>query len=110
MRRLFVCLLGCLVILALASSQGIVYSQAKAPAKVAEKKAPAAAAKAKAELLDINSASKEKLMDLKGIGPAYAEKIIAGRPYRGKDDLVNKKLIPKATYEGIKDLIIAKQK
>ena len=110
MRRVSVCLLSILVILALASGQGMVYSQAKAPSKAAEKKAPAAAAKAKAELLDINSASKEKLMELKGIGPVYADKIIAGRPYKGKDDLVNKNVIPKTTYEGIKSLIIAKQK
>jgi DNA uptake protein ComE-like DNA-binding protein len=110
MRRSFVCVLGCLVILAVASSQCLVYSQTNTPAKSTEKKVSASTAKAKAELLDINSASKEKLMELKGIGPAYAEKIIAGRPYKGKDDLVNKKLIPKPTYEGIKNLIIAKQK
>lgn len=110
MRKVFLCLLGGLVILALVSGQSVIYSQTKGAAKAAEKNAPATATKAKAELLDINSASKEKLMELKGIGPAYADKIIAGRPYKGKDDLVNKKLIPKATYESIKDLIIAKQK
>ncbi len=111
MRKVLVCLLGGMVILALASGPTMVYSQAKTTAKEAAQKAPAATtSKAKSELVDINSASKEKLMELKGIGPAYAEKIIGNRPYKGKDDLVNKKLIPKSTYDGIKDLIIAKQK
>ena len=110
MRRLLVGLLSSLVILALAAGQRTVYSQPKVPTNGAEKRMPAAGVKAKAELLDINSASKEKLMELKGIGPAYAEKIIANRPYKGKDELVNKKLIPKATYDGIKDMIIARQK
>jgi DNA uptake protein ComE-like DNA-binding protein len=77
----------------------------KAAAKAA---APAAAAK-KAELLDINSASKSDLEALKGIGPKYAEAIIKGRPYKGKDELVSKKIVPEATYNAVKDLIIAKQ-
>ena len=65
---------------------------------------------AQANLLDINSASKEQLDALPGIGTARAEAIIKGRPYKGKDDLVNKKIIPKNVYDGIKDKIIAKQK
>ena len=72
----------------------------------AEKMAPAP----KAELLDINSATADQLDALPGIGKAYSAKIIAGRPYKGKDDLVNKDIIPQKTYDGIKDKIIAKQK
>jgi len=64
---------------------------------------------APAGLLDINSASKAELMKLPGIGEALSQKIIDGRPYKGKDQLVDKKVIPQATYDKIKDLIIAKQ-
>ena len=70
---------------------------------------PAAPAYAQA-LLDINSATKGELDALPGIGAARSEAIIKGRPYKGKDDLVNKKIIPQNVYDGIKDKIIAKQK
>ena len=77
----------------------------KAPA-TESKMAPAA----KPDLLDINSASAEQLDALPGIGKAYSAAIIKGRPYKGKDELVQKDIVPQKTYDGIKDKIIAKQK
>ena len=76
-----------------------------APKASESKMAPAP----KVELLDINSATADQLDALPGIGKAYSAAIIKGRPYKGKDELVQKKIIPQAVYDDIKDQIIAKQ-
>ena len=63
-----------------------------------------------AALIDINTATEAELRTIPGIGEAYAKKIVAGRPYRAKSDLVQKKILPQGVYEKVKDQIVAKQK
>lgn len=80
-----------------------------APLADAHAAEPKVAARAEGKL-DINSASAEELATLTGIGPARSSAIIKGRPYKGKDELVRRKIIPQSVYDQIKDEIIAKQK
>jgi competence protein ComEA len=77
---------------------------AQAPAKPEQKAPPAA----KKQPLDINSASAAELKAVKGIGEADAKKIVENRPYKSTDELLQKKVMPKATYDKIKDQIVAK--
>jgi DNA uptake protein ComE-like DNA-binding protein len=80
-----------------------------APLTSFAKSKPAAADKKTSEKVDINTASEDELKALPGIGDAYAKKIIEGRPYKAKDELHERKIIPMATYKKIKDKVIAHQ-
>ena len=115
MKRIFALLVAALAATGIAFAQAPAAKKADAPkaeaaAKADAKKADAPKADAKKEPMDINSASEKDLMTLKGVGEVTAKKIVKGRPYKGKDDLVQKNIIPDSVYQQIKDKIIAKQK
>src|SRR5262245_48564252 len=103
--RLLVASLAAVGVLFVGSAGG--HAQTKSQPKGTA--AAQSAAKAKAALVDINSATKAELTALPGIGDAYSQKIIDGRPYARKDQLITKNIIPKATYDKIKDQIVATQ-
>ena len=107
MKRILTLLAASLASLGLALSAGTALAQ-KAETPKAKAEAPKADAP-KAEMMDINSASEKELATLKGIGDVRAKAIVKHRPYKGKDELVQKKVIPENVYNDIKDQIIAKQ-
>jgi competence protein ComEA len=117
MKRILTLLAASLASLGLALSAGSALAQKAETPKTDAKKTEAPAKKAdtkaaeapKGELMDINSASEKELATLKGIGDVRAKAIVKHRPYKGKDELVQKKVIPENVYNDIKDQIIAKQ-
>ena len=115
MKRLFAFLIAAI------AAVGLAFAQAPAPkdtkkadapkveAKKADAPKDAKAGAKKAEPMDINTASEKELATLPGIGEVRAKAIIKGRPYKGKDDLVTKKILTEKVYAEIKDQVIAKQ-
>jgi DNA uptake protein ComE-like DNA-binding protein len=114
-RSLTLATLAALCLMAVAAA----HAQATAPAPTAKPTAQAVAAKpaakpaataktAKMELVDLNTATREQLVALPGIGESYADAIIKARPFKSKDELVSKKVITQATYKKVRSHVIAK--
>ena len=104
MKKLLLSIAATLLMLAGPAFAADTAAKPAAAAPAAVQKAPATA-----EKLDLNTATEKELSELAGIGEARAKAIVKGRPYKAKDELVERKIIPESVYKKIKDKVIAKQ-
>ena len=87
---------------------GLALALAAASAGAQTRPAPAPPAPPASSLLDLNTASRDDLMTLDGIGEVRADAIIRARPFKAKTELVERRLIPEALYDRIADKVIAR--
>ena len=104
---LTLCLSASLSLAAETQAQKAKQANAAAKAKAAKKRKPPAP---QVQLVDINSASKDELKKLPGIGDADADKIIAGRPYLTKAHLQTHNIVSSGVYQTLSPLVVARQK
>ena len=109
MKRRFSWLIATVVGVTLLLSLGMTHSGTAFSQSTARQAAAPTPGQAQTNLVDINTATLDQLKALPGIGDAYAQKIIDGRPYAKKTDLVHRKIVPQATYQKISSMIIAKK-
>ncbi len=106
MKRILIALAITLVFTLTSAAQTPKKGDVKKGAAIAQQ----AATQKAGDLIDINTATADQLKAIPGIGDAYSARIIKGRPYKAKNELVQKNILPQGVYDKIKDRIIAKQK